>query len=881
MSKDRKRQNKFFHRLEVLCMAIKTHHIKWCLNILLRLFKRQYKAFKDKWKQITSHFYGSWLICGAIILAILIYTAIHEDINWWIDIHCDFLIDFFTMVCSHWQTNLFLTALCFCLCVRIIISSFVDNLISSYRFICSLGLIFWLCISDDREYYDTIIPHFTYWLFFLIFALAILGIEGVKAGVWVYKALNNKEKKNNLSKCIGFTSDNIDVKSTDSRHRNELVKLVSKRLLNTNLDSESYAAGIVGSWGSGKTTFLHLMQKEFKGKAYIINFLPWNCSSPSQIISDFLSQVKENLAPCLGSLGHTISEYAEQLSDLDDSIGSKITNKVLHNLNDSLSVTKDRLSSEIAKLEKPVIVFIDDLDRLEVNEIFEVLKLVRNTASFKNTIYIVAYDKSYIIKTMTDHKFTGAERYLEKIFQVEIPLPVPEPNEIYRVFIRDINEMSLSEDRELLGLRQFTYPDLRLLASALPNFREIRRLARLYSVELYFFKIQNVKTFDFDPKDLLWLTSIMMLDYEIYQDLYSNPNKYLLEGNSTFNHIEIYTLRPGIAQNENKLSDEEEKQKYTGQTLLRSTAIALNQMFAQKNYTSGSIKVKNNFSKYFYLGIGKYNITTQQFKEILNKDIEDIPEAINKITNRYNSNNLFTKFELYKVSEENLEALYKYYTALISWTFSSSSNLAISACSHRFVNEAFITSIDKKNKIQQFVIKTFLHSIESIDKVSLLFFIANLLKLICPITTEGDYYGYLEYGQDNILYSLLWQDEIKKLIKALSKRYFDIFTDDDASDILNGKTRLGAFYNYTSICIFSDYNDYRNDKYENVAIDIVISHFEKNKSSKIFKVKEIVGNTQDYSDPDEYDQWIEQKFSSNEKYKEYLDKCFVKEDNKE
>ena len=47
----------------------------------------------------------------------------------------------------------------------------------------------------------------------------------------------------------------------------------------------------------------------------------------------------------------------------------------------------------MAGLDKPIVVILDDIDRLETSEIRDVFKLVRLTASFPNILYLMAFDR--------------------------------------------------------------------------------------------------------------------------------------------------------------------------------------------------------------------------------------------------------------------------------------------------------------------------------------------------------------------------------------------------------------------------------------------------------------------------------------------------------
>lgn len=56
-------------------------------------------------------------------------------------------------------------------------------------------------------------------------------------------------------------------------------------------NNDSLTIGIVGKWGSGKTSFINMVLESFKGNNnyIVIKFNPWNISSRKQLISDFFS----------------------------------------------------------------------------------------------------------------------------------------------------------------------------------------------------------------------------------------------------------------------------------------------------------------------------------------------------------------------------------------------------------------------------------------------------------------------------------------------------------------------------------------------------------------------------------------------------------------
>ena len=85
---------------------------------------------------------------------------------------------------------------------------------------------------------------------------------------------------------------------------------------------------------------------------------------------------------------------------------------------ETLDLLKEKIEEAITTDgSKPFAIFIDDLDRLEGNELFEVLRLIRITANFRNVVFIVAYDRDYICNVLNESKnIKRAEEYIQKIF---------------------------------------------------------------------------------------------------------------------------------------------------------------------------------------------------------------------------------------------------------------------------------------------------------------------------------------------------------------------------------------------------------------------------------------------------------------------------------
>lgn len=88
----------------------------------------------------------------------------------------------------------------------------------------------------------------------------------------------------------------------------------------------------------------------------------------------------------------------------------------------------NKASAELKELKKPILVMVDDIDRLHVDELMALLKVVRLLGRFDGVQYLLAYDDETLYRSMTASSAVtphdgSAERFMEKI--VQYPLFVP------------------------------------------------------------------------------------------------------------------------------------------------------------------------------------------------------------------------------------------------------------------------------------------------------------------------------------------------------------------------------------------------------------------------------------------------------------------------
>jgi hypothetical protein len=189
--------------------------------------------------------------------------------------------------------------------------------------------------------------------------------------------------------------------------------------------STAFAVGIVGPWGSGKTKFLHLLAQHLPPQAIVIRFNPWLVESTTAIRKEFFAAFKDCLSQYSGELAAELGTYASSLAGVADSAAAKAFKEVVALLTDTPTLTEqfEKVNQVIGHLNRPIFIFLDDIDRLDKDEVLETLRLVRNTASFQRTIFVLAYDRAYVLDALQRTNQASSGQYLDKIVQLEVSLP--------------------------------------------------------------------------------------------------------------------------------------------------------------------------------------------------------------------------------------------------------------------------------------------------------------------------------------------------------------------------------------------------------------------------------------------------------------------------
>ena len=341
---------------------------------------------------------------------------------------------------------------------------------------------------------------------------------------------------------ININSDTVS--SIDLLDRKSFAKEIAFSLVHAfSNGAESIVFGLNGKWGSGKSTLLRFIKEEIESEyksiegeeCLILEFNPWMFSGQEELQKKFLKKLANKLdsKTALKSKAKKFAKYTEWLTWLkyvNSGLGEGV--KELKNYLEafaeegSVSEFKSKVDDLIVKSKLRIYIMIDDVDRLSPNEITEVFQLIKLNANFKNTIYLVAYDKDVVQMALIDQYNENGYKYLDKIIQVDYIVPEILSEKVENIFFE---ELTIFFSHQKINYDTNKLSDIWYYYRFKDYFKTLRDVYR-YMNALHF-RLPKIY-FEINITDFLILEGIRIFDYDNYKKIYTEFSEIIRSSGS-------------------------------------------------------------------------------------------------------------------------------------------------------------------------------------------------------------------------------------------------------------------------------------------------------------------------------------------------------------
>jgi hypothetical protein len=309
----------------------------------------------------------------------------------------------------------------------------------------------------------------------------------------------------------------------------------AERVLNGN-SSKSLVFGVDAPWGIGKSSFVNFCvgywTRQYKHKVIVYRFEPLRFDAKTDLLQRFVDDLVLTIqrSVFIPELRTIVSRYRRLISGNGkvSVLGGTIDLQPGGwTVEDSIA----ELESALSRIEKKIVVVVDDLDRLEYAKVKEILFAVQKGFKFPNISYVLCYDTDNIVSLKSGDQDAGKVReFLEKFVNVKISLFLD--SGVLAKFVSENFKQAMQNNLNLehvtiekisgaidvLG-KIYNSNDYHHYQEILGDVRKLKRL--INTLMLFEIPTTDFENSDFDKEDLVHLLLVYINYPNIFRKIYN------------------------------------------------------------------------------------------------------------------------------------------------------------------------------------------------------------------------------------------------------------------------------------------------------------------------------------------------------------------------
>ncbi len=212
----------------------------------------------------------------------------------------------------------------------------------------------------------------------------------------------------------------------------------------------------------------------------------------------------------LGSLLRGSAGFAEQVARL---LRAKSSTK-----QKTLQELKSELADALKGRAKPLLVVVDDVDRLTKEEIRRIFQLVKANADLPQLVYLLLFQRDVVEKSLRRLAPISGREFLKKIIQVEFNIPEIDPPRLEHILDEGLDRLlSIPEVQERFDKERWYNIFIPGLRKYFKSLRDVYRF--LSSLEFHMGLLRVEGSFAANTVDLIALEGLRMFEPDIYRQL--------------------------------------------------------------------------------------------------------------------------------------------------------------------------------------------------------------------------------------------------------------------------------------------------------------------------------------------------------------------------
>ncbi|ACY54175.1 KAP family P-loop domain protein [Vibrio antiquarius] len=199
----------------------------------------------------------------------------------------------------------------------------------------------------------------------------------------------------------------------------------------------------------------------------------------------------------------------------------------------SLSDIRQDLSGLLLERKAPLIVVMDDLDRLTTSQLRMVFQLIKANLEFPNVVFLLLFQRDLVEDKLNDGAQLGRD-YLEKIIQVPFDIPRIETTRLHSLLFNKLDKI-IEQDASATKMFDSGRWGNIFHGSLNTYFDNLRSVYRYTStLSFHFTLLKGKSAFEVNPVDLIAIECLRVFEPDVYKEIARSKEIFTKNGSDRY-----------------------------------------------------------------------------------------------------------------------------------------------------------------------------------------------------------------------------------------------------------------------------------------------------------------------------------------------------------